>query len=120
MGRRREPTRGRVDEGTIRIACRLVNYDVVYRAGPQFYNPDAPTAPDQTTVDHISAMVERSMEFFRGYGPITLDRFTFEGAYRMRSRAVTETSSQLTRFGTSRSRRPRRRPITPSNCSFAT
>lgn len=74
-------TSGWVDAEAIRIACGLVNYDVVYRAGPQFYNPDAPTAPDEATVAHISTMVERSCTFFRDYGPVTLDGFTFEGAY---------------------------------------
>lgn len=74
-------TPGCVDEETIRIACRLVNYDVVHRAGQQFYNPNAPTAPDQTTIDHISAMVTRSLTFFHEYGPIILDGFTFEGGY---------------------------------------
>lgn len=74
-------TRGHVDDETIRIACRLVNYDVVYRAGQHFYNPDAPTQADETTVAHITAMVERSLTFFHEYGPITLDGFTFEGGY---------------------------------------
>jgi hypothetical protein len=74
-------TEGCVDEEAIRAACRLVNYDVVRRAGKQFYNPTAQTAPDQTTIDHISAMVTRSLRFFDEYGPIILDGFTFEGGY---------------------------------------
>lgn len=74
-------TPGRVDEETIRLACWLVNFDVVCRAGQQFYNPNAVTAPDQTTIDHISAMVARSLAFFDEYGPIVLDGFTFEGGY---------------------------------------
>jgi hypothetical protein len=74
-------TPGRVDEETIRLACRLVNYDVIYRAGQQFYNPNTSTTPDQTTIDHIFAMVTRSLVFFDEYGPIVLDGFTFEGGY---------------------------------------
>lgn len=74
-------TPGRVDEATIRIACRLVNYDVVYRVGQRSYNPNAPTTPDQATIDHIDAMVTRSLAFFEEYGPVVLDGFTFEGGY---------------------------------------
>jgi hypothetical protein len=70
-----------VDEETIRIACLLVNYDVVRRAGQQFYNPNTSTTPDRTTIDHIFAMVTRSLAFFDEYGPIVLDGFTFEGGY---------------------------------------
>jgi hypothetical protein len=72
---------GRVNVEAIRVACRLVNYDVAYRRDPRLYNPDARTSPDETTVAHISTMVERSREFFREHGPIMLDGFTFEGAY---------------------------------------
>jgi len=58
-----------------------VSYDVVYRAGQRFYNPNAPIAPDEITVKHISQMVERSLTFFQEYGPITLRGFTFTGGY---------------------------------------
>ncbi|MGH2861090.1 MAG: hypothetical protein ACRDLT_06210 [Solirubrobacteraceae bacterium] len=34
---------GHVDDEAIRVACRLVNYDVAYRRDPRLYNPDART-----------------------------------------------------------------------------
>ncbi len=74
-------TAGRVDDGAIRTACRLVGYDVVFRAGKSMYNPDARREPNATTVGHIRAMVERSLRFFKAYGPVTADGFTFSGGY---------------------------------------
>ncbi len=74
-------TPGVIDDATIAAACRLSGYDVGYRAGPAFYNPDAVTTPDATTTEHIRTMVARSLRFFRDHGPVTLDGFTFEGGY---------------------------------------
>lgn len=45
------------------------------------YDPRARTKPDKVTIDHIVTMVDRSVRFFREYGPITLDGFTFPGGY---------------------------------------
>ncbi|MEP6477912.1 MAG: hypothetical protein ABJB03_00850 [Rhodoglobus sp.] len=72
---------GKVDSYAILSACKLAGYDVGYRVGPMMYNPDARTKPDRITTDHIAAMVERSLSFFRSYGPVTLDGFTFPGGY---------------------------------------
>lgn len=36
------------------------------------------TAPDATTIENIKIMVERSVNFWEKYGPITVDGFTFE------------------------------------------
>lgn len=74
-------TAGCIDQAAVAAACRLAGYDVVFRAGLFMYNPDAQTAPDMITTEHIIAMVDRSLAFFREYGPITLDGFTFEGGY---------------------------------------
>jgi hypothetical protein len=73
--------RGRVDAASIAAACRLAGYDVAYRVGPSMFNPDAQTNPDAVTTEHISIMVERSMAFFREYGPVTMDGFSFPGGY---------------------------------------
>ena len=72
---------GRVDTAAIAAACRLVAYDVAFRAGPRMYNRKAQTSPDAVTFDHISVMVDRSGAFFREYGPVTLAGFTFRGGY---------------------------------------
>lgn len=72
---------GVVDAAAIAAACRLAGFDVVLRAGPSAYNPAARTNPDATTKRHISIMVDRSLRFFREYGPVTLDGFTMEGGY---------------------------------------
>lgn len=69
---------GRVDEETVISACRLAGYDVAYRAGVEFYNPDSQTTPDAVTVKHILTMVERSRTFFREYGPIVSNGFAFD------------------------------------------
>jgi hypothetical protein len=72
---------GRVDAAAISAACRLSGFDVAFRAGPLMYNPNAQTDPDTVTAEHIAVMVERSLAFFREYGPVTLDGFTFPGGY---------------------------------------
>ncbi|MDR1152484.1 MAG: hypothetical protein LBK72_08440 [Bifidobacteriaceae bacterium] len=74
-------TSGKADAAAIAVACKLAGYDVAYRAGQMFYNPDANTTPDEITVQHIATMVERSLAFFQEYGPVTLEGFTLEGAY---------------------------------------
>ena len=37
--------------------------------------------PDQATIANIRIMVERSLSFFKAFGPVTADGFTMEGAY---------------------------------------
>lgn len=69
------------DAAAVRAACQLVRYDVAYRAGPGMYNPHAQTQPDAATIQNIQVMVARSARFFAEYGPVTLDGFTFDGAY---------------------------------------
>ncbi|MFT3945222.1 MAG: hypothetical protein QM705_15565 [Ancrocorticia sp.] len=72
---------GRVDGLAIAAACELAGYDVAFRAGPWRYNPHACTTPDSVTAGHIKVMVNRSLSFFRDFGPATLDGFTFQGAF---------------------------------------
>ena len=69
-----------LDEKSIIAACKAAGYDVWYRNlkeafifnGPEFTNPD------KTTIENIRIMVERSLAFFREYGPVTVDGFAFE------------------------------------------
>ena len=37
--------------------------------------------PDRATIDNIKEMIKRSLYFFKEYGPIIKDGFTFEGGY---------------------------------------
>lgn len=72
---------GQVDSQAIIAACKLAGYDVAYRAGLAFYNSDAKTTPDASTIDQIAVMVQRALSFFEEYGPVTLDGFSFSGGY---------------------------------------
>jgi hypothetical protein len=76
-----------IDDASITWACRLANFDAVYRAGcglpgylyplpePETINPDA------NTCDNIRIMVQHALEFFKEYGPVTADGITFTGGY---------------------------------------
>lgn len=62
-------------------ACKLVGYDVCYRASVDSYRSVEKINPDRKTIKNIIAMVERSMEFLYQYGPLVKSGFTFEGGY---------------------------------------
>ena len=70
-----------LDEKSIISAIKLTGYDVVFRAGPMGYKPIEEIKPDLSTINNIKIMVERSLNFFKLYGPVTKDGFTFEGGY---------------------------------------
>ena len=63
---------------SIVTACKLVGYDNCYRAGKP---PVKNIMPDENTIKNIEIMVNRALQFFNEYGPITKDGFTFEGGY---------------------------------------
>lgn len=63
----------------IAAAVELASFDVVFHAGVQAYNPDAITMPDATTIQHIATMVDRSLAFFRQYGPVAVAGFLVSG-----------------------------------------
>ena len=67
------------DDLSIVLAYKLVGFDVTFRRNPEFYKASAHTSnPDNETINNIRIMIDRSMSFFKEYGPITLDGFTFE------------------------------------------
>lgn len=76
-----------LDDTSITSACRLVNYDAVFRAGvgmpgsPYLLPKPESIMPDRFTCDNIKTMTERSMAFFDEYGPIVVDGMTFAGGY---------------------------------------
>lgn len=69
-----------INDKSVINACKLVAFDVWFR------NPiGAMTAkgyneinPNKETVENIQTLVKRSIAFFKKYGPITKDGFTFE------------------------------------------
>lgn len=46
-------------DDSIRAACQLVGYDVVYRADPSWYKPVQAINPNQNTINNIRKMVQR-------------------------------------------------------------
>lgn len=70
-----------LDDQSIISALKLVGFDVVYRNGGFGYQPVEQIRPNEQTVGNVRVMVERTLNFFEIYGPVTLDGFTFEGAY---------------------------------------
>lgn len=73
-----------LDDESIRSACELCGYDVCYRMGlDECYKSGNPMNADKDTIDNIRTMVNRSLEFFNEYGPVTAMGFTFEGGYTL-------------------------------------
>lgn len=70
-----------LDKKSIINACKLVGYDVCYRAGIIGYKPVEEISPNKETIENIITMIKRSLSFWQIYGPITKDGFTFEGGY---------------------------------------
>jgi len=70
-----------LDDKSIANACKLTGYDVCFRAGVMWYKPVQDIAPDLATISNIRTMVKRSVAFWKRYGPIVKDGFTFEGGY---------------------------------------
>lgn len=69
------------DNTSIVSACKMVGFDVAFRAGVMGYRPVELIDPDKETISNIRIMVNRGLNFFRLYGPIIKDGFTFEGGY---------------------------------------
>ncbi len=70
-----------LDDSSIDAAVKLSGFDSAYRAGIKAYRPVQNIKPDTATIKNIRTMVERSLAFFKVYGPKTLDGLTFEGGY---------------------------------------
>ena len=66
---------------SITAACQLAGYDVCFRAGIAFYKLGLSILPDDNTVRNIEVMVKRALNFFKEYGPVVEEGFTFEGGY---------------------------------------
>lgn len=70
-----------LDSISIISACKLVGYDTCYRSSISSYTDVDNINPDNNTIENIVIMVNRSLNFFKEYGPIVKDGFTLEGGY---------------------------------------
>lgn len=70
-----------LDDLSIENACKLVGFDVAYRANIMAYKPVELINPDEATISNIRIMVNRTLKFIEAYGPIIKDGFTFEEGY---------------------------------------
>ncbi|MDR4887977.1 hypothetical protein RGU12_10495 [Fredinandcohnia sp. QZ13] len=70
-----------LDDTSIESACKMVGFDVAYRAGVMGYKPVDLINPDKETISNIRIMVNRGLNFLKLYGPIVKNGFTFEGGY---------------------------------------
>ena len=69
-----------LDDKSIINACKVTTFDVWYRdhlAAMMVKGADE-TNPDSDTVSNIRILIERSLSFWKEYGPIKVDGFTFE------------------------------------------
>lgn len=70
-----------IDEKSITNACKLVGYDTCSRSGIAGYKPVEEIIPDKDTIENIMTMINRSLSFWKKYGPVKNYGFTFEGGY---------------------------------------
>ena len=70
-----------LDDKSIISACKLAGFDVCYRSSIAGYKPVEEINPDASTIENIRTMVNRSLAFWKKYGPIVHSEITFEGGY---------------------------------------
>ena len=74
-----------LDDESIISACQIVALDNIYRAGLEWFDyktlNDERLIPDDKTIANIRIMVNRALDFFDSYGPVTKDGFKFIGGY---------------------------------------
>ena len=69
-----------IDDQSIINACKMVTFDVWFRnpMSAIMAKTAEDTNPDADTIRNIRIMIQRSLAFWKEYGPITKDGFTFE------------------------------------------
>lgn len=72
---------GVLSSGSIIRICKLSGFDSAFRAGARAYKPVSEIEPDEQTVADIQTLIERTVEFFEGNGPVIDSGFTFSGGY---------------------------------------
>lgn len=68
-----------LDDDSIDKACKLTGYDIAYRVGKHAYTSISNIKPDKDTIDNIRVMVNRSLEFWKEYGPVRKVGFELKG-----------------------------------------
>lgn len=66
-----------LDDNSIFYACQMVGYDSAYRAGTFTYRPVQGIQADKETIENISILVERSLSFFKEFGPVLYNGIQF-------------------------------------------
>lgn len=59
-----------LDDESIVSAIKLSGFDVVYRNNGFGYIPVNEINPDQDTIDNVRIMIQRTLDFFKIYGPV--------------------------------------------------
>ena len=85
-----------LDDSSVEAACKLVGFDVCYRAGKEHYKPIESINPDQKTVENIRIMVYRSIVFWNKFGPVVRKNVDF-GTIRTKKQIITGDGDFLTR-----------------------
>lgn len=69
-----------LDDKSIISACKLASFDVWFRNADLAFQSksDLDTNPDIITIENIKIMVKRAFKFFKEYGQIIAEGFTFE------------------------------------------
>lgn len=70
-----------LDDRSITNAVKLAGFDVCVRSSIMGYRPVEGINPDESMIQNVRTMVERSLRFFDEYGPVVFGGFTFEGGY---------------------------------------
>ena len=70
-----------INDKSIIAACKLVSFDVWFRGTSIKKSEEYEAqAPDKNTIENIKIMVQRSLDFFKKYGPIVKVGFNFKAA----------------------------------------
>lgn len=73
-----------LDKKSITNACKLAGYDMCLRGGVigiTNYKPVEEINPDTDTIENIITMINRCSYFWKEYGPLIKEGFTFDGGY---------------------------------------
>lgn len=70
-----------LDSQSIFCACKLVGYDVAIRKSASFFTHIDSEAISKELIHNIYVMVNRSVSFFRRFGPVVKCGFTMKGGY---------------------------------------
>lgn len=73
-----------LDDKSIYNAIKITGFDVVYRKGTLDYVPIETINPNNASVKNVRLLVERTVNFFKKYGPIISYNVDFKGAYTNR------------------------------------